>query len=130
MMPNMYSFLTLSLVIPISEACIFPPPPSPSPTTTKAPSALLSIINSTGRTVSDFGIVWENSGPDCPSLLFNEIPPLQHLKLLYLLKCGKMKKVSGKVDGEECTPLQNVEPADIYIKFKSIGSTQKCVITN
>ena len=129
MMPNMYSFLTLSLVIPISEACIFPPPPSPSPTTTKAPSALLSIINSTGRTVNDFGIVWDNSGPDCPSL-FKELPASQHLKLIYLLKCGKMKKVSGKVDGEECTPLQNVEPADIYIKFKSIGSTQKCVITN
>ena len=37
MVANMY-FLTLSLVIILSEACI-PPPPSPSPTTTKAPSS-------------------------------------------------------------------------------------------
>merc|ERR1712137_1284597 len=37
MVANVY-FLTLSLVITLSEACI-PPPPSPSPTTTKAPSS-------------------------------------------------------------------------------------------
>ena len=120
MMAIMYSLFTLSLVIIISEACIFSPPPPP-PTTTMAPAAAkLSIINLTDKAIK-IKIEWENSSV-CPNENF-EIEAFKVTVVEYLSKCGKLKKISAT----DCGTLENVEPGTIYIKTDPI--TGKCVIS-
>jgi len=79
-------------------------------------------------------IEWEFSSV-CPDVsIVGEIAPLDQVsdRVKYFekpdsIKCGKLKKVSGKIDLVDCTPLVNVDPANIYIKLDSANPT-KCVI--
>ena len=93
MITTMNSLLTLfSMVIIISETCIFPPPPPP-PTTTMAPAAAkLSIINLTDKAIK-IKIEWENSSV-CPNENF-EIEAFKVTVVEYLSKCGKLKKINA-----------------------------------
>ena len=65
-------------------------------------------------------IEWENSAV-CPKVEIAEIEKLKDKEVKYFekpdsLKCGKIKKVEGKMDTVVCTALENVEPANIYFK--------------
>ena len=76
-------------------------------------------------------IEWEFSSV-CPDVSIVEIAPLDQVTFVKYfekpdsIKCGKLKKVSGKIDTVDCTPLENAPPANIYVKFDSANPT-KCV---
>ena len=77
-------------------------------------------------------IEWEFSSV-CPDVSIVEIAPLDQVsdRVKYFekpdsIKCGKLKKVSGKIDTVDCSALENVDPAPIYVKF-DLANPTKCV---
>ena len=99
----------------------------------KVPSSMLTVFNlSTEKAAKDIKIEWENPTV-CPDTVFAEIASLKSEKVTYFekpdsLKCGKMKKVTGKIDTVECKPdLEDKDPADFYFKT-DLTDPKKCVI--
>merc|ERR1712184_75672 len=94
------------------------------------PSSKLSVFNLTPKTAKTIKIEWENSV--CANEEIAELETLKNKEVKYFekpdsLKCGKMKKVSGNMDAEVCTALENAEPADIYTKTQ-LADPAKCEI--
>ena len=94
------------------------------------PSSKLSVFNLTPKTAKTIKIEWENSV--CAKVEIAELETLKNKEVKYFkkpdsLKCGKMKKVTGNMDAEVCTALENAEPADIYIKTQ-LADVAKCEI--
>ena len=83
------------------------------------------------KAVQEIKIEWEFSAV-CPDVDIAELAALKSQELTYYekpdsLKCGKLKKVSGKMDTTDCTVLENVDAANFYIKT-DLADTTKCVI--
>ena len=94
---------------------------------------MLTVTNLFGdKAAKDIKIEWENPTV-CPDTVFAEIASLKSEKVTYFekpdsLKCGKMKKVTGKIDTVECKPdLEDKDPADFYFKT-DLTDPKKCVI--
>ena len=96
------------------------------------PSSKLSVLNLfTDKSAKTIVIEWEKSDA-CPKVEIAEIEKLKNKEVKYFekpesLKCGKLKKVTGNMDTEPCTALENVEPADIYFKT-TLADKSKCEI--
>ena len=104
------------------------------------PSSKITAFNlCPDKAVQEIKIEWEFKTV-CPDVEIAELAALKSQELTYFekpdsLKCGKLKKVSGKMgDGMgavDCTALDNVDPANFYIKpdlAKSGSNSGKCVI--
>ena len=96
---------------------------------------MLTVFNlSPDKPAKEVKIVWENPTVCPDTVLAADIAALKSEKVTYFekpdsLKCGKMKKVTGKIDTEECTALDDKEPADIYFKLDLTDATKKkCLI--
>ena len=68
----------------------------------------------------DIKIEWEFSAA-CANVEIAELKSLKYQEIKFFeapdsLKCGKLKKVSGKMDTTDCTVLENVDAANFYIK--------------
>jgi len=102
----------------------------------KIPSSMLTVFNlSPDKAAKTIKIEWENPTVCPDTVLTEDIAALKSAKVTYFekpdsLKCGKMKKVTGKIDAEECKPdLEDKEPADIYFKMDlSDAAKTKCLI--
>ena len=93
----------------------------------------------TDKAAKDIKIEWQYSAA-CANVKIAELAALKSQEIKYFeapdsLKCGKLKKVSGKMgdgmDAVDCTALDNVDPANFYIKpdlAKSGSNSGKCVI--
>ena len=94
------------------------------------PSSKFSIQNLfTDKSAKTILVEWENSGV-CPNVEIAEIElnkSVTYLEKSDSLKCGKLKKVTGKRDITDCTALENVEPADIYFKT-DLTDKNNCLI--
>ena len=95
------------------------------------PSRKLSIQNLfTDKSAKTILVEWENSGV-CPNLEIAEIEinkSVTYTEKTDSVKCGKLKKVTGKRDVTDCTALENAEPADIFFKTDSTDK-DNCLIT-
>ena len=100
------------------------------------PSSKITFFNlCPDKAVQEIKIEWEFSAV-CPDVDIAELAALKSQELTYYekpdsLKCGKLKKVSGLMDATSCTALENVDPANFYIKpdlAKSGSVSGKCVI--
>ena len=95
------------------------------------PSSKFSVHNLfTDKGAKTILVEWENSGV-CPNVEIAEIEKsksVTYLEKSDFLKCGKLKKVTGKRDVTDCTALENVEPADIYFKT-DLADKSKCLIS-
>ena len=88
-----------------------------------------------GKGAKDIKIEWEFSAA-CANVEIAELKSLKYQEIKFFeapdsLKCGKLKKVSGKMHAVDCTALENVDPANFYIKpdlAKSGSVSGKCVI--
>ena len=97
---------------------------------------MLTVFNlSPDKPAKEVKIVWENPTVCPDTVLAADIAALKSAKVTYFekpdsLKCGKMKKVTGKIDAEECKPdLEDKEPADIYFKIDLTDAAKtKCLI--
>ena len=83
------------------------------------------------KAAKEIKIEWENSAV-CPTVDIAELASLKNQELTYFekpdsLKCGKVKKVEGKMDAEACTALENFDPANFYFKT-NLADPTKCVI--
>ena len=84
------------------------------------------------KAAKDIKIVWEFSTV-CPDVEIAELASLSNDdKIKYFekpdsIKCGQLKKVSGKMDTVDCTPLENVDPTNIYFKT-DLADPTKCLI--
>jgi len=82
------------------------------------------------KAVKEIKIEWENSAV-CPTVDIAELAALKSQELTYYekpdsLKCGKLKKVEGKMDTVACTALENVDPANFYFKTDLADPTKFC----
>ena len=95
------------------------------------PSSKFSVHNLfTDKSAKTILVEWENSGV-CPNVEIAEIEKsksVTYLERSDSLKCGKLKKVTGKRDVTDCTALENAEPADIYFKT-DLADKSSCMIT-
>ena len=95
------------------------------------PSSKFSIQNLfTDKSAKTILVEWENSAV-CPNVEIAEIEinkSVSYTEKTDSVKCGKLKKVTGKRDVTDCTALENAEPADIYFKTDS-ADKDECVIT-
>ena len=85
------------------------------------------------KPAKEIKIEWEFSTV-CPNVEIAELAALSNDdKIKYFekpdsIKCGQIKKVSGKMDTVDCAPaLENVDPTNIYFKTDLTDPT-KCLI--
>ena len=84
------------------------------------------------KDATEIKIEWEN----CPDVDIAELKSLKNKEITYFeepdsLKCGRLKKVSSKMsdgmDAVNCTALENVDPANFYIKT-DLADPAACMI--
>ena len=84
------------------------------------------------KPAKEIKIEWELSTV-CPDVSIAETAPLmksdpvKYFEKPDSIKCGLIKKVSGKMDTVDCTPLENVDPTNIYFKT-DLADPTKCLI--
>ena len=88
----------------------------------------------TDKAAKDIKIEWEYSAA-CANVKIAELAALKSQEIKYFkapdsLKCGKLKKVSGKMDATACTALENVDPVNIYFKTDLADATKCMIETN
>jgi len=96
----------------------------------KIPSKKITVFNLTGAAAKTIKVEWVES--NCAATDIAELATLKSQDVSYFespdsLKCGKIKKVTGKMDATDCTELGETDAANVYIKTLSTDAT-KCVI--